>query len=115
MACWQYGRRRAPQSIAGFRRKWPTLHYFARSLTCRAGMHEAGAGRRAAGAVRKGYRLRLRPRHNFYMLRRYCPPTRYSAFEICPSEQWRTASIITAKTLPLSITAWRSFASEASA
>jgi len=58
--------------------------------------------RRAAGA-------------DSYMLRRYCPPTRYRAFEICPSEQCRTASIITAKTLPLSITAWRSLARQASA
>lgn len=45
------------------------------------------------------------PTQRAYIDRRYCPPTRYRAFEICPSEQWRTASIITAKTLPLSITA----------
>ena len=49
-----------------------------------------------------------------YMLRRYCPPTSYKAFEICPSEQQRTASIITANTFWLSITACFSLARQAS-
>jgi len=40
-----------------------------------------------------------------YMLRRYCPPTSNRALVICPRLQQRTASISTAKTLPLSITA----------
>ena len=39
------------------------------------------------------------------MLRRYCPPTSNSAFVIWPSEQQRTASISTSKTLALAITA----------
>ena len=39
------------------------------------------------------------------MLRRYCPPTSNSASVIWPSEQQRTASISTSKTLSLAITA----------
>jgi len=49
------------------------------------------------------------------MLRRDWPPTAYSALLIWPSEQLRTASISTAKTLPLSITACLSFSSMAGA
>ena len=54
----------------------------------------------SAGGTPAGKR-RLLP----YMLRRYCPPTSYKALEICPSEQQRTASIITAKTFWWTITA----------
>src|SRR5437588_6486120 len=46
-----------------------------------------------------------------YMLRRYWPPTSNSACVICPSEHTRTASISTAKTFSLRITAWRSLSS----
>lgn len=38
------------------------------------------------------------------MLRRYCPPTSNNALLICPSEQMRTASTSTSKTLPSAIT-----------
>jgi len=44
---------------------------------------------------------------NVHMFRRYCPPTSNSVSLIWPSEQTRTASIRTANTFSLRITAWR--------
>ena len=50
-----------------------------------------------------------------YMLRRYWPPTSYSAVVICPSEQYFTASTSTANTLPFSMTVCCSLASHCGA
>src|SRR5436190_2685004 len=66
------------------------------------------AGLRAsAGAQGLLHVAKRRPGHRSgpHMLRRYWPPTSNSALLICPSEQTRTASISTWKTLPLAITA----------
>src|SRR5437867_7650588 len=68
-------------------------------------LRAVGAGALESGAGRKEVLS--------YMLRRYWPPTSNRAWVICPSEQTRTASISTAKTFSLRITAWRSRSSMA--
>lgn len=74
-------------------RRWPRR----RAARARAGRADSRPASGATSACRFGGR-----RH---MLRRYCPPTSNSAFVICPRLHTRTASISTANTLPLSMTA----------